>query len=130
MLGCAEAARTQSPYATRGRLLRGVVHLRPADSYQRLFGIEHPGGARIEEVGYLTSANIWRWLVEHGRSVSIDLQLGLLRAWTLDGSIHTGEAQGATGLPGLATREHMLGRNTTHVLVVPLRAPGGAVDGM
>src|SRR5262245_17833448 len=127
MLGCAEAARTQSPYATRGRLLRGVVHLRPGDSYQRLFGIEHPGGVRIEEVGYLTSANVWQWLVEHGCSVSIDLQLGILRAWTQDGSVHTGDA---SGLPGQMTRQHMLGRNTTHVLVVPLRAPGRAVDGM
>jgi transcriptional regulator with AAA-type ATPase domain len=130
MLGCAEAVLTQSPYAARGRLLRGVVHLRPADSYQRLFGIEHRGGVRVEELGYLTSANVWRWLVEHGCSVSIDLQLGLLRAWTLDGPIRTGDAVDATGLPGQLTREHMLGRNTTHVHVVPLRAPGGAVDGM
>ena len=130
MLGCAEAALTRSPYATRGRLLRGVVHLRPADSYQRLFGVEHPGGVRIEEVGYLTSANVWRWLVEHGCSVSIDLQLGMLRAWTLDGPVHTGDVLDATGLPGQVTREHMLGRNSTHVHVVPLRAPGGAVDGM
>jgi transcriptional regulator with AAA-type ATPase domain len=130
MLGCAGAALTQSPYAARGRLLRGVVHLRPADSYQRLFGIEHRGGARIEEVGYLTSANVWRWLVEHGCSVSIDLQLGLLRAWTLDGPIQTSDAFDTTGLPGQVSREHMLGRNTTHVHVIPLRAPGGAVDGM
>lgn len=130
MLRCAEAALTKSPYAPRGRLLRGVVHLRPADSYQRLFGIDHGSGAQIEEVGYLTSANVWRWLVEHGCSVSIDLQIGMLRAWTANGPINTGEALDAAGLPGTVTREHMLGRNTTHVHVVPLRTPGGAVDGM
>src|SRR5262245_3753028 len=107
MLGCAEAALAQSGYAARGRLLRAVVHLRPAGSYQRLFGIEHRGGVRVEQLGYLTSANVWRWLVEHGCSVSIDLQLGLLRAW-LDGPIRTSEALDVTGLPGQVTREHML----------------------
>ena len=130
ILGHAEAALTRSPYATQQPPARGVVHLRPADTYQRLFGIEHPGGIRVDEVGYLTSASVWRWLVEHGCSVSIDLQLGMLRAWTPDGPVQTGDAVNATGLPGQETREHMLGRNTTHVHVVPLRAPGGTVDGM
>ena len=44
----------------------------------------------------------------------------MLRAWTLDGPIQSGDALDATGLPGQVTREHMLGRNTTHVHVVPL----------
>ena len=33
-------------------------------------------------------------------------------------------------MPGNATRERMLGRDASHVHVVPLRAPGGSVDGM
>src|SRR4051812_8473282 len=72
MLAAAEHRLAGSPLANRGRLLRGVVHLRPDDSYQRLFGIEHPHGERVEGTGYLTSANVWRWVSEHRTAVSID----------------------------------------------------------
>jgi DNA-binding NtrC family response regulator len=68
--------------------------------------------------------------VAHGRSLSIDVQVGLLRAWTSGGPIGQSELPPAAGLPGQVTREHMLGRNATHVHVIPLRSPGGAVDGM
>lgn len=43
-------------YAGRARLLRGVVHLRPEDSYQRLFGLEHPGGGRGPAVSWSGSS--------------------------------------------------------------------------
>src|SRR5690242_13914164 len=56
---------SRAPSASAGRLLRGVVHLRPENGYQHLFGIEHPGGAPVEGTGYLTSANVWRWVAEH-----------------------------------------------------------------
>lgn len=54
----------------------------------------------------------------------------MLRAWTAEGHVRRDAALDAAGLPGQETREHMLGRNTTHVYVVPLRALGGTVDGM
>ncbi|WP_437999357.1 sigma 54-interacting transcriptional regulator [Sorangium sp. So ce185] len=130
MLGCAEQALTATPLAPRGRLLRGVVHLRPEGGYQRLFGIEHRNGARVEGTGYLTSASVWRWLVEHRCSVSIDVQLGVLRPWLPDGAAALVERRGGAGLPGDETRDRMLERDATHVHVVPLRAPGGAVEGM
>lgn len=130
MLDYAQTTLEQSSYAARGRLLRSVVHLRPGDNYQRIFSVSHRGATLTGEGVYLTSANVWRWLVEHGCSVSIDLQLGMLRAWTPDGQTRHDAALDVTGLPGQVTREHMLGRNTTHVHVVPLRAPGGTVDGM
>lgn len=130
MLDRAEAALRKSPFAMRGRLMRGAVHLRPGDSYQRIFGLDHQTGAPTNELVYLTSGNVWRWLVQHGCSVSIDLQLGMLRAWTSEVQMQAEAALDSTGLPGQETREHMLGRNTTHVHVAPLRAPGGAVDGM
>jgi len=44
----------------RASELINAVHLRPDDSYQRLFGIEHPRGERVAGTGYLTSANVWR----------------------------------------------------------------------
>ena len=130
MLACAEPSLAQVPGAPPGRLLRGVVHLRPEGSYQRLFGIEHPGGARVEGTGYLTSAHVWRWIVEHARSISIDVQLRSFRPFLLDGEMQWTEPEDSALLPGHDTRERMLGRDATHVHVVPLRAPGGGVLGM
>ncbi|MDI1433262.1 hypothetical protein [Polyangium sorediatum] len=54
MFACTAATFDGSPHVTRARLLRGVVHLRPEGSYQRLFGIDRPTGARIEGTGDLT----------------------------------------------------------------------------
>ncbi len=116
--------------AGRGRLLRGVVHLRPEGSYQRLFGLEPEGRVRVDGVGYLTSGNVWCWIEEHRCSVSVDLRRGALRSWMSEGPVDRHDDAGAAGLPGDATRERMLGRDATHVHVVPLRAPGGAIDGM
>ncbi|WP_437680107.1 sigma-54-dependent transcriptional regulator [Sorangium sp. So ce131] len=131
MLASVEAALAESPLAAQGRLLRGVVHLRPQDGYQRLFGLEHRSGARVEGTGYLTSGSVWRWLLEHRCSVSIDVQLGVLRPWLPDGApARVVERRDGACLPGSETRERMLERDATHVHVVPLRAPGGTVEGM
>jgi len=130
MFACAEEALAAGPYASRGRLLRGVVHLRPEGSYQRLFGLERGSSGRIEGTGYLTSGNVWSWIEEHRCSVSIDVQRASIRSWLPEGPIERREQPEATGVPGGATRERMLERDTTHVHVVPLRAPGSSVDGM
>jgi DNA-binding NtrC family response regulator len=130
MFACAEQALATSPYAGRARILRGVVHLRPEGSYQRLFGIAYPGGARTEGTGYLTSGNVWSWIERHRCSVSVDVHRASLRSWLPDGPIEHGDRTEADGVPGDATRERMLGREATHVHVIPLRAPGGGVDGM
>jgi DNA-binding NtrC family response regulator len=130
MFASAEAALSISPFASRGRLLRGVVHLRPEGSYLRLFGIERSAGSRVDGIGYVTSGNVWTWIEQHRCSVSIDVQRGVLRSWLAEGPVERRDQAAAAGLPGDATRERMLGREATHVHVVPLKAPGGAVDGM
>jgi hypothetical protein len=130
VLACAEEAVAASPFAKSARLLRAMVHLRPGDGYQRLFGIEHRTGAQVEGTGYLTSANVWRWVAEHRCAVSIDVQLGVLHAWLPDGPVERREPQGASGVPGDETRQRMLGRDATHVHVLPLRTPGGGLGGM
>jgi DNA-binding NtrC family response regulator len=130
MFACAEEAFAAGSYAGRARILRGVVHLRPEDSYRRMFGLEHPSGARVEGTGYLTSGNVWRWMEQHRCSVSIDVQRASLQPWLADGPLEQVDAPEGTGVPGDATRERMLGRDATHVHVVPLRAPGGGIDGM
>jgi DNA-binding NtrC family response regulator len=130
MLEQTQVLLAESAHAGSARLLRGVVHLRPEGGYQRLFGVEHPGGARVEGTGHLTSANVWRWVAEHRCSVSIDVQLGAIRPWLPEGPIERHEPADPDGVPGHATRERLLGRDATHVHVVPLLAPGGAVSGM
>ncbi|AUX20800.1 ATPase AAA [Sorangium cellulosum] len=130
MLDCVHAALAESPFATSARLLRAMVHLRPSDGYQRLFGVEHRTGAQVEGTGYLTSANVWRWVSEHRCSVSIDVQRGVLHAWVPEGRVERREPIDAAGVPGHETRERMLGRDATHVHVVPLRTPGEGVSGM
>jgi DNA-binding NtrC family response regulator len=129
-LTCAEAAIESGPHGAPGRVLRGVVHVRPADSYQRLFCLEHPSGARASGTGYLTSANIWRWVAEHRCPVSIDVQLSTLHAWLPEGQSADHKLPASSGLPGRGTRDRMIGRETTHVHVVPLPSPGGGVGGM
>lgn len=130
MLACADEARAASTYNARGRLLRAVVHLRPTDGYRRLFGVEHPDHTPVEGIGYLTSATVWRWVSEHGCSVSLDVQLETLHPWLADGPLARQTRVRDTPLTGQETRERMLGRNVTHVHVVPLRSPAGSVDGM
>jgi DNA-binding NtrC family response regulator len=113
-----------------GALLRGVVHLRPHGSYQKLFGLAHGSDGRVEGAGYFTSANVWRWILEHRCSVSIDVQRGTIRPWLKDGPIERPDLDVAPSLPGEASRERMLGRDATHVHVVPLRLPAGEVLGV
>ncbi|WP_437953708.1 sigma 54-interacting transcriptional regulator [Sorangium sp. So ce296] len=130
MFACVEEALADGPLASRARILRGVVHLRPEGTYQRLFGIDRASGARIEGTGYLTSGSVWSWIEQHRCSVSIDVQRASIRSWMRDGAIELRDPSEAAGVPGDATRKRMLDRDATHVHVVPLRAPGGSVDGM
>jgi DNA-binding NtrC family response regulator len=132
MFACIEEAFATGPFAGRVRLLRGGVHLRPEGSYQRLFGIERATGAQMDGPGYVSSGSVWRWIEHHRCSVSIDVERAAFHAWLPEGPVehHDLPAGGDGGLPGDATRERMLGREATRVHVVPLRTPGGAVDGM
>ncbi|MBC7974989.1 MAG: sigma-54-dependent Fis family transcriptional regulator [Myxococcales bacterium] len=131
MLATAEDPLSRPALADKGRLLRGVLHLRPDDSYQRLFGVKHPHGEHVEGTGYLTSANVWRWVSEHQTAVSINVKTGTLRTWLADGANEPEKLRAATDAPGSETRERMIQREATHVHVVPIRFPaGGNIIGM
>ena len=131
MLTVVEDQLARSPVAGKGRLLRGVLHLRPDDSYQRLFGIEHPHHERVEGTGYLSSANVWRWVAEHRAAVSINVKTGTLRTWLAEGASEPEPVRGLTGVPGAETRDRMIQREATHVHVIPFGVPpDGKVIGM
>jgi len=129
-LELANDALDASPWAGKGRILRGIVHLRPADGYRRLLAIDAlPGEAAGVDV-IVPSASAWRWVAEHRCPVAIDANLGTVRRWT-DGRF-TGEVQLELGRDTMTneSRVRLLAREASHILLVPLRAPGGAIDGM
>lgn len=140
LMRMAEQQLEASRFAGKGGLLRGVVHLRPADAYSRLVALEReametsrPGEEALPladgpQVSLLASASAWRAVVEHGCAVSIDVGLGTLRphqasakrlAATLPAATFTSESQ-----------QRLLSRQATHLCVLPLRMPGGRIDGM
>jgi DNA-binding NtrC family response regulator len=131
----------------RGTLLRGIVHLRPGEGYRRLWVVEHDAGSGSVsgrgqaaaprasagpdlEAAYLPSATAWRFLVEHGSAVLIDVQLGTLCPLLAAGPGTVGDAGHAVTFEGHKTREQLRRRDATHVHIIPLRLPGGAVAGM
>jgi transcriptional regulator with AAA-type ATPase domain len=132
-------ALANSPFAQTGRLLRGVVHLRPAESYRRLVALPweavEPWPPKDEalllanepQVALLVSASAWRAVVEHGCALSIDVGLGTLQL------LQEPNRRLTSSLPAPFTHEsqqRLLSREATHVCVLPLRMPGGRIDGM
>ncbi|WP_224364702.1 sigma-54-dependent transcriptional regulator [Hyalangium versicolor] len=140
LLLIAEEALEASRFARQGRILRGVVHLRPADAYRRLAALEREAAetcppdekslllADGPQVALLASASAWRAVVEHGCAVSIDVGLGTLQphqesARRLASSRYTASFT-------QESQQRLLSREATHVCVLPLRMAGGRIDGM
>lgn len=128
MFRAVEDALDSSPFAGKGRVLRGVVHLRPNGDYEHIYGVERSTDSPIAGPGFVTPGSVWSWIAEHGCAVSIDVQRQALTVWRSDGQL-TGRDSGRA-LPGDLTRERMLGREATHVHALPLRDPRGEVQGM
>ncbi|WP_437779741.1 sigma-54-dependent transcriptional regulator [Sorangium sp. So ce1097] len=136
LLHLAAETLARSPFARRGRLLRGMVHLRPADGYRRLVVLDQPdepsarassGGA--EPPSLVPSATAWRWVVEHRCGLSIDVHLGVIQL-QLAGAAPILRDSPPSEFDTSDTRRRLLGREASHVLVLPLRSPGGAIEGM
>jgi DNA-binding NtrC family response regulator len=128
-----ELATTQlaaSPWAGAGRILRGIVHLRPADGYRRLLVVDAQPGEDAGADGIVPSASAWRWVAEHRCPVAVDTNLGAVKLFT--GGRATRELQLEAGRDTMTneSRVRLLAREASHILLLPLRAPGGAIDGM
>ena len=138
LLLIAEQALEASPFARKGRILRGVVHLRPADAYRRLVAL---GRDAVEtwppseqallladgpQVSLLASASAWRAVVEHGCAVSIDVGLGTLQPhqdsaarvsrWKRISSSRSSSNRG---------RRHRNARRFFHSRITPSSSPAG-----
>ena len=136
MLALTGRSLAASAFASTGKVVRGMLHLRPDDGYQRLVVLED--GARAVAApdatqARLPSATAWRWVAEHQRAISVDVNLGKV---ALDGA-HP-EAGGAVSDPRFAgaefasqeSRARLMQREVSHLFVVPLRAPRAAMVGM
>ncbi|HZI15013.1 MAG TPA: sigma 54-interacting transcriptional regulator, partial [Myxococcus sp.] len=144
MLELAEQALAASRYAGRGRILRGMIHLRPEEGYRGLAVLE-AGGAEPPRGGegqgdttagmvtpLLASATAWHLVAERRCAISIDVNLGLLTPH-LEGAVPLGEAeQGPAGraFNSAESQQRFRGRQATHVGVLPLLGPGRGVHGM
>ena len=142
ILETAERALAASGFAESGKILRGALHLRPEASYRRLAILERttePGqGSLWQELdtttgtlspSLLASATAWRSVVEHRRAIAIDVNLGLIRPCEAPEE----QQRLATPRHGFSTegsRQRFLERQVTHVCVLPLRSPGGNIEGM
>jgi DNA-binding NtrC family response regulator len=127
LLDACDATLARSPFASRARMLRAAVHVRPAGAYERLASRERVSGD--DGSPYTHSARAWRWVRERAQPVAMDVHLGLV-------SVHDGTAfvqleDGTTpAMDSNETQKRLLGRDASHLLVMPLRAPGAEVVGM
>ncbi len=112
-----------------GRALRAVVALRDDQGYAAL-AVHERGGThgRVEE--QLTSGSVWRWISKHQLPLAVDVLFGEARR--LDEPDLALSAATHPGAPFDAgpSREVMMARGTTHLLVLPLQDERGALRGM
>ncbi|HRI70972.1 MAG TPA: sigma 54-interacting transcriptional regulator [Polyangium sp.] len=105
--------------------LRAVVHLRQDDGYHRLFGLEYPSRAELHGTGYLASTRVWEWVIDHGITISIDLQSGLSRS-----SDVANHPLALTDEPTFEPKDRLLDGDASHVHIIPLRNMRGRVMGI
>ncbi|MEQ9496766.1 MAG: sigma 54-interacting transcriptional regulator [Deltaproteobacteria bacterium] len=110
---------------------RASIHLRPDGDYRGLAALER-GAARLSAPSaddtLVPSATAWRWVAHERAPVLVDVRLG--RASVADGASTTLATESTKTFDGAASLVRLQSRGATHLLAVPLRAPGGRVAGM
>jgi DNA-binding NtrC family response regulator len=106
------------------RVLRALVHVRPADGY-RCVAVHT---RRDSSASLAPSATAWRWVSGSGGPVAIDVHIGVVEA-------HRGELVDVLQEPGASstlweTQRVLLDRDASHLLALPLRGLGGELAGM
>jgi hypothetical protein len=144
MLTLAEQVLAASRYAERGRILRGMIHLRPEEGYRGLAVLEAGAADQPSEAAgkvdatagmvtpLLASVTAWQLVVERRCAISIDVNLGRLQPH-LAGAAPLGESElGPAGraFNSAESQQRFLGRQATHVGVLPLLGPGRVLHGM
>ena len=104
-------------------VLRGMVHLRPDDSYR---GVVLRQVVEVETAGvqFMPSTTAWRWVVRAQGPVLLDVQRAQV---TFFGN--PSRPSEATQRPDFRSRDAVLTRHATHILACPLRRAGQRLDG-
>ena len=124
----------ESDPGSRGmRILRLMLHLRPGGSYQGLVVHQAPGtrDARSDDSRWLLpSATVWRQVEHHRQAVAVALLMGTIQlvetGRTMRWSMQRSDPSGGHD----ASMQRLLDRDATHLYALPLRSPGGAIQGM
>lgn len=119
------------------RLLRAMVHLRPAGGYRGLQVLQY-GQAEVsapDTAELLPSATVWRLVEQYNTSVALDVNLGEAQPsghprQSLSSSVREPRMMATLGPPVESSRLRLLQRDTTHVLAIPLRIVHSEVVGM
>ena len=126
-LATAQVALAASPFVKTGRILRAMVHLRPADGYQRLVVLDAlaPKSGQTPSM-HLPSASAWRWVVQRVCPVVVDVPIGRIRA------VNRGMAEvlADSGFSSTETVQRLTNREATHLVALPIRSMRGLVEGM
>jgi transcriptional regulator with AAA-type ATPase domain len=134
------AEETSGQYGDQGRVLRGLVQLRPHDTYQRLLALEwedaqsdqvDPAALAVgADANLLASATAWRTVLQHRSAVAIDVHAGTFQLLGQGEAGLEPKPLAGTSFKGSESIRRYLGRKASHVCVLPLRGPGSEVQGM
>jgi len=126
-LGSALLALRSSFFAKAGRVLRGMVHLRPVDGYQRLVVVDgaSPDSGQTTPM-HLPSASAWRWVAQRVCPISIEVPAGRVCALS-NGTL---EVLADAGFNSTETVQRLTHRDVTHLFAIPIRSMRGVVEGM
>jgi DNA-binding NtrC family response regulator len=134
MMDLAASALVESGYSANGSILRTMIHLRPSDGYRGLAVLESGSEALVRvdaSATRLPSATAWQWVAEHRVAVSVDVNLGRVHVERTDPSRTISDNRFSEGEFGSQeSRLRLLGRDATHLYVLPLRGPRNTIDGM
>jgi DNA-binding NtrC family response regulator len=108
------------------KFLRAGIQLRTRDVVRFVHVLEP--GARTRDVAraYLPPTAAWQWIAQHGRPLVIEVQLSA--AISLDGKSEFIVNESTLSLSG-PTIDRLRLRDSTHVLLLPLRTDGKTIGG-
>lgn len=108
------------------KFLRAGVQLRSRDVLRFVHVVE--SGVEVRDVAraYLPPTAAWQWIVQHGRPLVIEAQLST--AVSLEGKSEFKMNEPAISLSG-PTIDQLRLRDSTHVLLLPLRTDGAVIGG-
>src|SRR3954451_1984115 len=134
VIDTAAATLASSEHDIGNRIVRAMVHHRPADGDRRLAVLDREA-TEVTMTGvkeaYLPSAAAWKWIVLNRQPASIDVNLALIQAEVAGGPAPTTDAELLNaGVTSQESRLRLLRRGATHVYVMPLLGMRGSVDGL